>query len=228
MVILYELQGLSYEEIADRLHCPLGTVKSRLFNARQELKIKLAQELSGYPSARSSIAIVQPPGPLMIAAAPGSVTAAERTPGSIAGENRTDVARVRPVCQHYQVYPAFAELHENLVVGACHEAERYELGLSNVCSGTGACRKCSERSLVQRKPGLYPDTPECGHYLGHHEGLTIDQWAGECPLKQGQVSYHEMMEGTGLCSKCQTRSINVSAFAEMRRRKFAKMIAGGM
>lgn len=41
VVVMYELQGLSYEEIADILHCPLGTVKSRLFNARMELKDKL-------------------------------------------------------------------------------------------------------------------------------------------------------------------------------------------
>lgn len=41
VVVLYELQGLSYEEIAEILRCPLGTVKSRLFNARMELKEKL-------------------------------------------------------------------------------------------------------------------------------------------------------------------------------------------
>lgn len=41
VVVLYELQGLSYEEIAEVLRCPLGTVKSRLFNARMELKERL-------------------------------------------------------------------------------------------------------------------------------------------------------------------------------------------
>jgi RNA polymerase sigma-70 factor, ECF subfamily len=46
VMILYELQGLSYEEIAEILHCPLGTVKSRLFNARMELKEKLKGILS--------------------------------------------------------------------------------------------------------------------------------------------------------------------------------------
>ena len=45
VVVLYELQGLSYEEIAEVLHCPLGTVKSRLFNARMELKGKLQDVL---------------------------------------------------------------------------------------------------------------------------------------------------------------------------------------
>ena len=41
VVVLYDLQGLTYEEIAEILGCPLGTVKSRLFNARMELKQRL-------------------------------------------------------------------------------------------------------------------------------------------------------------------------------------------
>ena len=41
VVILYELQGESYEDIASILDVPLGTVKSRLFNARGQLKKKL-------------------------------------------------------------------------------------------------------------------------------------------------------------------------------------------
>jgi RNA polymerase sigma-70 factor (ECF subfamily) len=48
VVVLYELQGLSYEEIADILGCPLGTVKSRLFNARMELKDMLQNYLPEY------------------------------------------------------------------------------------------------------------------------------------------------------------------------------------
>jgi len=44
VMILYELQGETYEDIADILDVPLGTVKSRLFNARNRLKDSL-QEL---------------------------------------------------------------------------------------------------------------------------------------------------------------------------------------
>jgi RNA polymerase sigma-70 factor, ECF subfamily len=48
VVVLYELQGLSYDEIAAILDCPLGTVKSRLFNARMELKTRLQDILPHY------------------------------------------------------------------------------------------------------------------------------------------------------------------------------------
>lgn len=38
VLVMYDLQGMSYQEIAQVLGCPLGTVKSRLFNARMQLK----------------------------------------------------------------------------------------------------------------------------------------------------------------------------------------------
>jgi len=38
VVILYEMDGLSYEEIAEALDISIGTVKSRLSRARKELK----------------------------------------------------------------------------------------------------------------------------------------------------------------------------------------------
>ncbi len=41
-VILYYLQGLSVEEVASAMQCPVGTVKSRLFYARQTLRKRLA------------------------------------------------------------------------------------------------------------------------------------------------------------------------------------------
>jgi RNA polymerase sigma-70 factor, ECF subfamily len=45
MVVLRDLQGYSYEEIAELLHLPVGTVKSRLHRARMDLK-EVLQKLS--------------------------------------------------------------------------------------------------------------------------------------------------------------------------------------
>lgn len=49
-VILSDLQGLSYEEIAKNLHVPLGTVRSRLNRGRRHLQKALWEEAvhSGY------------------------------------------------------------------------------------------------------------------------------------------------------------------------------------
>lgn len=47
VVLLYDIEGLAYEEIAAIVSCPLGTVKSRLFNARTALRNKLSPYLTG-------------------------------------------------------------------------------------------------------------------------------------------------------------------------------------
>lgn len=41
VIIMYEMQDMSYEEISEKIKCPAGTVRSRLFNARKELSITL-------------------------------------------------------------------------------------------------------------------------------------------------------------------------------------------
>lgn len=41
VVLMCEIYGYSYEECAKKLKCPIGTVKSRLFNAKKELSILL-------------------------------------------------------------------------------------------------------------------------------------------------------------------------------------------
>jgi RNA polymerase sigma-70 factor (ECF subfamily) len=45
-ITLREVDGLSYEEIADRMGCPIGTVRSRIFRAREAIDIQLRPLLS--------------------------------------------------------------------------------------------------------------------------------------------------------------------------------------
>jgi RNA polymerase sigma-70 factor, ECF subfamily len=40
-ITLREIEGLSYEEIADVMNCPIGTVRSRIFRAREAIAARL-------------------------------------------------------------------------------------------------------------------------------------------------------------------------------------------
>jgi RNA polymerase sigma-70 factor (ECF subfamily) len=46
-VVLRELEGMSYEEIAKAMACPIGTVRSRIFRARDAIDKKLKPLLEG-------------------------------------------------------------------------------------------------------------------------------------------------------------------------------------
>lgn len=41
VIILSEIEGYSYEECSLKLKCPIGTIKSRIYNAKKELAEKL-------------------------------------------------------------------------------------------------------------------------------------------------------------------------------------------
>lgn len=45
-VTLRELEGMSYEEIAEAMNCPIGTVRSRIFRAREAIEKKMRPLLS--------------------------------------------------------------------------------------------------------------------------------------------------------------------------------------
>lgn len=44
---LREFEGLSYEEIAEILGCPIGTVRSRIFRAREAINQRVEKQLGG-------------------------------------------------------------------------------------------------------------------------------------------------------------------------------------
>jgi RNA polymerase sigma-70 factor (ECF subfamily) len=51
-VTLREIEGLSYEEIAEVMDCPIGTVRSRIFRAREAIAVKLKPLLDVAPDRR--------------------------------------------------------------------------------------------------------------------------------------------------------------------------------
>lgn len=48
-VTLREFDGLSYEDIADVMDCPVGTVRSRIFRAREAIDAKVSAQIDGTP-----------------------------------------------------------------------------------------------------------------------------------------------------------------------------------
>jgi len=51
-ITLREIEGLSYEEIAQVMDCPIGTVRSRIFRARDAIAAKLRPLLDTAPDRR--------------------------------------------------------------------------------------------------------------------------------------------------------------------------------
>lgn len=51
-ISLREIDGLSYEEIAQVMDCPIGTVRSRIFRAREAIAVRLKPLLDTAPDRR--------------------------------------------------------------------------------------------------------------------------------------------------------------------------------
>ena len=51
-IVLREIEGLSYDEIAGMMDCPIGTVRSRIFRAREAVAQKLRPLLDVAPDRR--------------------------------------------------------------------------------------------------------------------------------------------------------------------------------
>ncbi|MEP6636296.1 MAG: sigma-70 family RNA polymerase sigma factor [Acidobacteriota bacterium] len=53
LVTLKHLDGLSYEELAAKLHVPVGTIMSRLFHARKKLRERLSRRFASKSAERT-------------------------------------------------------------------------------------------------------------------------------------------------------------------------------
>lgn len=51
-IVLREIEGMSYDEIARIMECPIGTVRSRIFRAREAVALKLKPLLDSSPDRR--------------------------------------------------------------------------------------------------------------------------------------------------------------------------------
>ncbi len=51
-ITLREMEGLSYEEIASVMNCPIGTVRSRIFRAREAISVQLKPMLDSSKDRR--------------------------------------------------------------------------------------------------------------------------------------------------------------------------------
>ena len=51
-VTLREIEGLSYEEIAEVMNCPIGTVRSRIFRAREAISVRIKPLLENQTGKR--------------------------------------------------------------------------------------------------------------------------------------------------------------------------------
>ena len=60
MLVLCDLQGLSYAEAAETLNVPIGTVRSRLSRAREALTGRLKQGVAAMPAWKRALARLTP------------------------------------------------------------------------------------------------------------------------------------------------------------------------
>jgi RNA polymerase sigma-70 factor (ECF subfamily) len=51
-VTLREIEGMSYEEIAEVMRCPIGTVRSRIFRAREAISARVKPMLDNQSGKR--------------------------------------------------------------------------------------------------------------------------------------------------------------------------------
>ncbi len=96
-VVLCYLEGLSHEQAASRLRCPLRTLQSRLLRAKERLRVRLARRGASLPAALPPLANALPPSAAWVrtTAAAARAFAAGQAPLATAGVSSSTISLAR-------------------------------------------------------------------------------------------------------------------------------------